>query len=609
MKKLISTLVAVLFSAVVSGEVIWEKTYKDPELQKEYYVNHGGFTLEKITQPQKVRISVKAAGEGKLGVRLRIYPQQGKAEFRGLFWNIALKKGGSEISRVTTFDVDTETMKRIEVYTYKIGKNATLRVESLKVSDADAKQGAVLLLPKTKRKTYTEYDYKPGFFPTGAYLYLGSREFVEKTLAPARGLNVEQYFDTIFSDMRLHGCTAVYIANITTDPGFFKYVCKKADQYGLKVFAQGTGELYVRTKNDRKYFERVTVPAIRKYLHHYNDIPNLVGYTCKEEVQPAAHDMALMKDGRRLSKEQMPKIPAFTLHNNIKSMELDNGDDIPEWFGFDRYRFRMVLNGKGKLVISTPSDMVRLLSRELDEMYQFAAARKRPLIYVGQGYIQYEEKESTYLSEATGYKKLPNGKWSGFHRYMPKNGMHLQFWLALSQGCRGFLIFYYQGRAVGERSSFLVDLKGKESWFWKEIGECFNMNKSMFPLFANWCREGDPAAVSPDKDVQVNTFIVPGFKGRFVVPVNTRIATWDKNNPYRTDKNTQLHAGEYNLEGFTWASARKITLRLADKGELRDYLTGKMVDPGEIILPPGQGRVFFEGTEAEYKALKKHFKQ
>ena len=38
MKKLISTLAAVLFSAVVSGEVIWEKTYKDPELQKEYYV-------------------------------------------------------------------------------------------------------------------------------------------------------------------------------------------------------------------------------------------------------------------------------------------------------------------------------------------------------------------------------------------------------------------------------------------------------------------------------------------------------------------------------------------------------------------------------------------
>ena len=139
------------------------------------------------------------------------------------------------------------------------------------------------------------------------------------------------------------------------------------------------------------------------------------------------------------------------------------------------------------------------------------------------------------------------------------------------------------------------------------MGDCFNANKPLLPLFMEWCREGNPAAVSPEKDVMVNTFIVPGFKGRFVLPVNTLIANWDKNNPIRTDKNTQLHAGLYNLEGFKWAGPRKISLQLAGKGELRDYLTGKIVEPAAITLPPGQGRVLFQGTEAEYKAMKKHF--
>ena len=596
---------AVLITGALFAETFWEKKITSPVQQNDFYVNQGGFTLEKIKQPQKVCVTVKAAGNAKFGIRLRVYPQQGKPEFKSLIWNAALKPAGTEVSAVSSFELDPDLIKKVEVFTYNINKKGTLKVQSIKVTDAKSVPAAVF--PKTGKKTYTQFDYKPGFFPLGVYVYLSGREYVEKTLAPARGMNAEQYFDAIFSDMKAHGCNTVYLANITTDPDFFKFACKKAEAHGLKVFAQGTKELYIRTNRDRKYFDSVTVPAIKKYLHHYNDIPNLAAYTCKEEVQPKPHEFALMKDGRRLSKEQMPKIPVFTLHNNINSMRLDNGKDIPEWFGFDRYRFRTVLNGKGKLVISTPSDMVRLISREIGEFYEEAAARKRPLIYVAQGYIEYKETDDKRLSEATGFKKLPNGKWSGFHRYMPKNGMHLQFWIALSQGCRGFMVFHYQHKKSGDRSSGLVDLKGKESWFWKEMGDCFNANKPLLPLFMEWCREGNPAAVSPEKDVMVNTFIVPGFKGRFVLPVNTLIANWDKNNPIRTDKNTQLHAGQYNLEGFKWAGPRKISLQLAGKGELRDYLTGKIVEPAAITLPPGQGRVLFQGTEAEYKAMKKHF--
>ena len=605
MKKLMIAAIMMLASVLISGEVFWAKKFDNPKNQQEFYINQGTVPLEKIKQPGRVKITIIASGDTKLGCRLRVVPQIGKKEFKPLFWNRTINSVPTEYSAVTDFNVDPDLIKELDIFTYNIKKSGTLKIHEIKVSAAVKENSAVVPVPGDK--TYTEFDYKPGYFPVGAYIYFYGKDGAQK-YASHRGMTVEKYVDTIFADMKAHGCNTVYVANITTDPPFMKYVCETAAKHGLKVFAQGTGTLYVRTNKDRKYFESVTVPAIKKYLHLYNDIPNLAAYTSKEEVAPTDHAMGLMRDGRRLSKEQMPKIPVFTLHNNITSMRKDNGKDIPDWFGFDRYRFRMVLDSKGNLVISTPSDMTRLISQEIGEFYNAAAAMKRPLIFVGQSYVQYEEVEEKRYSEATGYRKLPNGKWAGFFRYMPKNGVNLQFWIAVSRGCRGFMLWHYQQASSDPKSSCLVNLKGEESWYWKEAGECFKSNAWLFPVFMEWCREGKPSASSPTPDVHVNTFILPGFKGRFVLPLNTRIATWDKTNPWRTDKNTQLHAGKNNLEGFNWAGPRTVKVNLSGKEDLYDFQTGKIVNPAEITLPPGQGRVFFQGSKAEFDAVRKHFK-
>lgn len=609
MKKIIG-LFMVAFVAAASGQLLWEKKFESPANQTAYYHNQGAIPLEKITQPGRVQITIVASGDARFGCRLRVTPQIGKAEYKGIFWNKQLKPQSSEFSAVTSFDIDPDLVKKVEVFTYNINKSGTFKVEAIRVSAAKKSNDAVI--PVAGDKTYTQFDYKPGFFPVGAYVYFYGKAGAQK-YASHRGITVEQYVDTIFADMKAHGCNTVYVANITTDPPFFKFVCETAAKHGLKVFAQGTAELYVRTNKDRNYFDTVTVPAIKKYLPQYNKIPNLIGYTSKEEVQPKPHDMHLMREGRRLSKEAMPDIPVFTLHNNLTSMRLDNGTDIPDWFGFDRYRFRMVLDAKGKYVISTPSDMTRLISREIGEFYNAAAALKRPLIYVGQGYKAHEIRKSDRYSKATGYKEVAPGTWKGYFRYMPKNGMHLQFWIAVSRGCRGFLIYHYQtgseGNEIGKLyEEDLVDLRGKESWYWKEAGECFKANAWLFPVFSEWCREGSPAASSPTKDVHVNTFILPGYKGRFVLPMNTMIATWDKDNPFRTDENTQLYSDDENLQGFVWAGPRTVEVKLKHKGELRDFQTGNVVDPAKITLPPGQGRVFFQGTKAEFDAVRKYFK-
>ena len=610
MKKVILTLTAALVSAAAFGQVLWEKKIDPPKDQKEYYFGHGAIPLDKITQPGRIKVTVIASGDAKFGCRLRVFPQQGKPEFKTIFWNRQLKGASAEYSGTTTFNIDPDLMKKVEIYTYNPEKKGTFKVEGLKVS-VPGKDEVKPAVPAVPDKTYTEFDYKPGFFPVGVYVYFYGKKGAEK-YAARRNMSVEQYVDTIFADMKDHGCNVVYVANLTTNPPFFKFVCETAAKHGLKVIAQGTGELYVRTERDRKYFDKVTAPAIKKFLPQYNDIPNLIAYTSKEEVKPTDKEMELMREGRRLSKQAMPKIPVFTLHNNITSMRKDNGEDIPEWFGFDRYRFRVVQDAKGNFVLSTPSDMTRLISSEIGEFYSAAAARKRPLIYVGQGYKAHEIRKSAKYSKATGYKEVSPGVWKGYFRYMPKNGMHLQFWIAVSRGCRGYLIYHYQtsseGNEVGKLyEEDLVGVTGKESWYWKEAGECFKANARLFPVFSEWCREGTTAAVSPTKDVHVNTFVLPGFKGRFILPLNTQLATWDKTNPFRTNADTQLYSDDENLQGFDWSGPRKIVVKPANPGEVRDLLTGEVVDPAEITLPPGQGRVFFQGSQAEFDAVKKHF--
>ena len=109
------------------------------------------------------------------------------------------------------------------------------------------------------------------------------------------------------------------------------------------------------------------------------------------------------------------------LHNNIKSMEMDNQEPQPDWYGFDRYRFRMVAGSADELVVSTPSDTARLIYREINEFYQFAAERGLPLIFVGQGYKHedFQRKNAGYSSKKP-QGKLPLPQTHFLHRFLER---------------------------------------------------------------------------------------------------------------------------------------------------------------------------------------------
>ena len=98
MKKNLTFLVLTLFAVICSANVIWEKKYDTLLNQTAYYTNNGAIDLAKLTQPGKIKITVRASGDVKFGCKLRVHPQIGKPEFKTIFWNRQLTVDAKDFS-------------------------------------------------------------------------------------------------------------------------------------------------------------------------------------------------------------------------------------------------------------------------------------------------------------------------------------------------------------------------------------------------------------------------------------------------------------------------------------------------------------------------------
>ncbi|NMA20111.1 MAG: hypothetical protein GX927_05990 [Lentisphaerae bacterium] len=597
-----------------SEELLLEKVFTPPVEISTYY-----HRLLSVPMPERefsadslftLQVSVSGEDGARGGMKLRQMVEGEKnTPYTTFFWNRALPENAEVVTATCRLDssYSPEKLKGLQLFAYNCNKQGKMKIESIVLSEEKKKAETPQAPVAPVRKTFTHWRKKPDFFPAGVYLY--GREEELKKIAALQNLSLEQYFRKIFQDIHAHSCNSIYLANLTMSPEIFQQACHLANEYGIKVFAQGTADLYIRATRGEDYFAEVTEPASRKFLPAYNELTNLAGYLNIEEVPARQEAMELLRKGRALAKELMPKIPIFMLHNNIKSMEMDNQEPQPDWYGFDRYRFRMVTGNAGELVISTPSDMARLIYREINEFYQFATERGLPLIFVGQGY-KHEEFARENAGPRSGYREISPGVWRGYNRYMPRNGMNLQFYLSVAAGARGLLLYFYQSFLPREnavsRSDGLVSLAGEESWYWKEIGDCLREATPLLPLFSSWFREATCPAKTDDATVYIASFVRPDLQGRFFLPVNTHIANWDGNNPIRAQVGTQLHSDEENLQGFEWCGNKTFKLQMPENDNpLWEVISGKKVNPDAIELPPGKGMVLFQGSEEECNRIRR----
>jgi len=660
------------YSKLDAGTAVY-KNCKAKKFDSSYSFSFGRIDLSKIESFSKLTLKLNLAVTGGTSVLVKAIPYKKRTKLSSFTlgrWN----KLSSEYQTLSIdFSLDEKIKDNAENITtilpliYRSNHKGTIWLKSIELTVANKQklESTVALLDKLKKKLAAEgfncevknnrltvtgkdqvryyripqtkefsaVDFakktlmgtswlRSGFdapcFPIGPYIYGGPPSLTK--VAKKQGLTLEQYFDKVSADIKAHNCNTIYYANLTMSPEILKIAVSKARKHGLSVFVQGTGPLYLKTHNkDRKYYEKITKTTAAKMLPLYNDIPGIIGFVGKEEVKPAK--VPLVQEYRVYCKTVMDKVPMFTLHNNYYSMLADN-KDLPAWFGLDRYRFRIVgIPGKTKFVISTPSDMARLLRVEISKFYKLASERGRPLIYVGQTYREEREVKNKKISRKSGYKQVEPGIWRGWYRYMPKHGMYLQFWLSVAEGAKGFLMYHYRtfdipkhwyDRAGVLQDIGLVDKMGKASDFWTEFGKCTGEAKPFMPLFQSWFKEDIVNATTDNKWAFVSSFILKGIKGRFLVPVNTRIATWDRNSPWRAKDDTQLHYGKNGLEGFTSVETLTFNIQPLMDGALWDLKSGKQLENKSgkysLSLKPGRGTIIFQGTREELKKVRKQFK-
>lgn len=456
--------------------------------------------------------------------------------------------------------------------------------------------------------TYVKDGFKQPFFPVGPYIYGGPQFMQEK--AEKRGISLEELFEAHAKDIAAHGGNTIYYANLSGNPEVFKMAVKASLKHGVYVFGQLTGDLYLRAAKGKEYYEKITKPAIQKILPQYRDVEGILGWMGCEEAK--ADEMPLVIEYRKLCKELDPTHGLYTLHNHLEPFKADM-EPYPEWYGFDRYRFRCV-ESSGVRVISTPSDMAYLLSKEISASYDEAAKRGRPLIYVGQSYGHLNEIKTEKMEKKSGFREVSSGVWHGWLRYPPpENGMYLQSWLAVCEGAKGLLWYYYYGEQAPRKDQLkdmaFVGATGSETRLWKEHAECMSGMKTLFPLFISWHKEGIKRGSADNNWIKHNSFIREFDKERYYVFLNTRIAEWDKGSPRRPNNKTELYFDENGLAGFKKAGPLTFKFQPDGNEPLWDILTGKKLETKdnqyEITLGPGRGLVLMQGNENDIKNIRK----
>lgn len=465
--------------------------------------------------------------------------------------------------------------------------------------------------------TYTRREFTPPRFPLGPYIY-GTPD-VMRAQADAAGLTLEQLFEGYAADIAAHGGNTVYYANLTTEPEVFRLAVETAARHGVAVFGQLTGDLYLRPERGLEHYERVTLPTARAIMPRYRDLPNVLGWMGKEEA--TEEQMPLVAQYRGVIRELDPTHAQFTLHNQLAPFRAER-EPLPEWFGFDRYRFRCLKAHYG-LLISTPRDMAIRLRDELGRFYPEAARRGRPLVYVMQGYGHenlfttediraWSGGQRNTLDPWSGFREVEPGVWRGWDRYPPPpGGMSLQSWLAVSEGAQGLLIYHYQRlQTEGDlRYLALVDAQGGETRLWREFAECVAEMKPFLPLFVSWHKEALPRATASDDWVKVSSFIRKFDAERYLVVVNERIATWDEDSPALPRGETELRFDDQGLAGLHEVGPLSFRLTVEGDAPVFDLRTGARLTPAaggsyELTVGPGRGTVFMQGPPATLTAVR-----
>jgi len=454
--------------------------------------------------------------------------------------------------------------------------------------------------------TYLKRKIKAPYFPAGACIYVDDRV---PAILRKRNINMEQYLELNAKDMIKHNCNTIHYSYLSGIPKLMFKAAEISRKNGVKIFTLQNSGMYLRPHKPWDFYRKVTQKAAERYLPKYKDIKGVAGWSGKEEIAP--NQVEMTQDYRNFSRKLLgPKQKIYTLHNNIKSIRIDNRY-LPDWFAYDSYRFRTI---SPQMAISTPKDTA-LFASKLMQMFHDAAAQKGiPMFCVIQGYNSVLDLKNENMPRKSGFIKIYKDLYRGVRKYTPpEHGMSLQSWIAVSTGMKGVIVFPYYDFEINPKKyqasgmltwEALVSQAGVEHRIWKEFGECMGKIKPFRKLIIDWFHEGYTFAKTDNSEIKVDAFRLQDGKSKFYTLVNTRIAKWDKTSPRRPDNKTNLCFGNGTLLGLEKVGPISFNFTPENDLPLWDLETGEKLSR-KFEIAPGGGMILMQGTEKEMRKIRK----
>ncbi len=484
-------------------------------------------------------------------------------------------------------------------------------------------------LRDAKADTFLRGDYRIGY-----YLYLWSwQQGKDPSIR-----DVEREMERI-AEM---GFNYIYVAGVA-DNQLWSDILALAERRRIALIAQLGAGAYLTKESNIDQQVAIAVPFIKKYKDH----PAVIAFLIKEE--PSPDFMPRIQEYYSKVLEEVPDAPLYLMHNTYAAASMEM-PPYPPYSGTDRYPFWWEFGTGANR--ATPASAFRWYHTQIDAYYQLAKARQQSFEVVLTDWIQelYRDKDqleaSIYPKEASAAKKqeivarflrLAEAGNHGLHlskegkvhiwKYYrpPTNSTSAMAWLAVMEGADAISNYTWSHPQEREKTRFSGTLGwGSEGLpstveyarFAKDIRPFGRLLRSATKETTALLEEpigheavlfeapkNPPIIIGENENALWRSFTLPGFTGKLVILVNTRVGDWSEGrSPERLSESDLFRIDEEgNLIDYTpFYLPRSIPLQLATRDTEVIDLTGNdlalPVDPHgktAVWVRPGEGKILF----------------
>jgi len=413
-------------------------------------------------------------------------------------------------------------------------------------------------------------------FPYGVYIGSGTNPYNDPTLKndPER---TREAIERVCKDLAEHNMNTAYANNNTE--WVTPYWLEAGKKYGIRIIIQGCSPpMFVTTSTFKDKTEMVKSCSdfYKKFTDKYKDDEALLAYSITEEQVYVPWFYEGLAEVVRQMERWDPRHPAILLDNRLPSLWMSAQVVKPKVLAMDVYSFWY--DG-----LSGPIDAsaVRSLwTRQCRRARYAAESIDVPFWMMGQG---------MELIQMDG-----EGRSLHAWRYPTPEEIRWQFWSAIQEGAKGMFYFVYHGnRTVPESGSYISGLRGPN----EEETPQFRMAAEM----GHWVKILSPLLLKLD-----------------VAKPHEQVEYWE-NTPVSAQTHVHRETGQrfMSVVNNDCRNIQRIGVELAywpgmlkPKEKLFDLRSGREFDYNTIkwaTLLPGDGTIYFIGTEEEWQGFKKNF--